>query len=251
MRISRIDLDQDIEIVSVLSIDENSQITDMSYNNPNHSQVLKNRKDVCDLLQTDFSHCVCPNQCHTTHFKLVDLTDGGKGMYSKEDAIKETDALITNVKDLWLWSFHADCCSVMIYAKDQSYIASIHSGWKGTVQEISKNVITYMKESLHCDPKYMLAFVGPTINQENFEAMDDIIQLVNKMSFDTHAYYIKKDDSHYLLDHKGLIKATLMHCGIREENIKVSEIDTYTNEDYFSYRRNKTTCRNVTMIKLK
>lgn len=72
------------------------------------------------------------------------------------------------------------------------------------------------------------------------------------MSFDTHAFYTEKEDGNYLLDSKGLIRQQLINLGVISEHITVSPYCTIENEElFFSYRRNKTPHRNITMIQLK
>ena len=72
------------------------------------------------------------------------------------------------------------------------------------------------------------------------------------MSFDTSSFYTKKEDGAYLLNSKGLIKKQLELLGILQTNITISPYCTIENNDlFFSYRKEKTNYRNITLIKLK
>lgn len=72
------------------------------------------------------------------------------------------------------------------------------------------------------------------------------------MSFDTSSFYIKKEDGAYLLNSKGLIKQQLLNLGVKEEHITVSPYCTIKDEDlFFSYRRDKSPHRNITLIQRK
>ncbi|MEG0276114.1 MAG: peptidoglycan editing factor PgeF [Coprobacillus sp.] len=242
----------DIEAYTTCSFDEENHIMNMSYNDINNQQVLLDREKLAKQLNTDLNHMVATLQQHTTNFIKVSLEDGGKGMYSREDAFIGYDAMYTRDKNLWLWSFHADCCPVLLYCQDQQIVAEIHSGWKGTVNEIVYKVTKHLIENENCQPKNIYAYIGPSINQENFEAKDDIIDLVKQMSFDTSPFYIKKDQESYLLDSKGLIQQQLLNLNILKEHITISPYCTIKDEDlFFSYRRNKTPHRNITLIRLK
>ena len=77
--------------------------------------------------------------------------------------------------------------------------------------EIVGKVTRHLIEDEGCDPSTIYAYVGPSIESRNFEAMDDIINRVKKMSFDTSSFYTKKDETHYLLNSKGLIKQQLFY----------------------------------------
>ena len=242
----------EIEAYTTCAYDENHQLIDMSYNGFNDQQVLKNRQALAQQLHTDLNHMVATYQQHTTRFLKVSKQDGGRGMLSRDDAFVGYDAMYTKDSHLWLWTFHADCCPVLLYCRDQKIVAAIHSGWKGTVGEIVGKVTKYLIEHENCHPEHIYAYIGPSIEQRNFEAKDDIIDLAKDMSFDTHAFYTEKEDGNYLLDSKGLIRQQLINLNVISEHITVSPYCTIENEElFFSYRRNKTPHRNITMIQLK
>ena len=242
----------EIEAYTTCAYDDFHNIMDMSFHNENNQKVLKNRETLAKQLHTDLNHMVATFQQHTTNFKEVTYLDGGKGMYTRDDAFIGYDAMYTRDKHLWLWTFHADCCPVLLYCRDQGIVAAIHSGWKGTVGEIVKKVTQHLIQEEQCLPKHIYAYIGPSINQENFEAKDDIIDLVKQMSFDTLSFYIKKEDGAYLLNSKGLIKQQLLNLGVKEEHITVSPYCTIKDEDlFFSYRRDKSPHRNITLIQRK
>ena len=242
----------EIEAYTTCAYDDDHKLYNMSYNGVDDQQVLKNRKELASLLHTDLEHMVATHQCHTTHFLKVSLEDGGRGMYSKEDAFDQYDAMYTRDHGLWLYSFHADCCPVLLYCRDQKIVAEIHSGWKGTVTEIVGKVTKHLIENEHCNPHSIYAYIGPSINKENFEARDDIIDQVKAMSFDTSSFYTRKDQDSYLLDSKGLIQQQLLLLNVPQNNITMSPYCTIENEElFFSYRRNKTPHRNITCICLK
>lgn len=242
----------EIEAYTTTRIGNDDLPFNMSYNDENHDIVLKHRQELAEYLNTDLNHMVATIQKHTTNFIQVSLKDGGKGMYSKDDAIDNYDAMYTKDSDLYLLSFHADCCPVLLYCRDQKIVAAIHSGWKGTVNEIVGKVTKHLIENEHCDPQQIYAYIGPSIEERNFEAKNDIIDLVKKMSFDTTSFYTKKDKDSYLLNSKGLIKQQLLNLNVKNENITVSPYCTIENNDLFlSYRKEKTIYRNITIIKRK
>lgn len=241
----------EIEAYTTCAYDED-KIINMSYNGIDDQQVLRNRQELALLLNTDLNHMVATLQLHTINFIEVSLKDGGKGMYSKDDAIVGFDAMYTRDKNLWLYSFHADCCPVLLYCRDQKIVAAIHSGWKGTVNEIVHKVVQHLIDYENCSPEHIYAYIGPSLSQESFEAKDDIIDLVKAMSFDTSSFYIQKEDGAYLLDSKGLIFQQLLNNHVLKKHITISPYCTLKDEGlFFSYRRNKTPHRHITCISLK
>lgn len=80
--------------------------------------------------------------------------------------------------------------------------------------------------------------------------MDNVIDLVKKMDFDTSPYYHKTDDSHYLMDNQGLNKQMLLNLGLLDKNITISNYCTVENSDlFYSYRKYKDSGRNITIIR--
>lgn len=251
MKLLKFDLHDDVEIYTTYAY-HNNENCNMSYNGLDDESVLKNRFKVAELLNTDLNHMVASFQQHTTNFIEVSLKDGKKGMLNRESAIQGYDAMYTKDADLLLYSFHADCTPVMIYCEDKKIVAEIHSGWKGTVNEIVGKTVNHLIRNENCDPQYIYAYIGPSIEYRNFEAKDDIINLVKNMSFDTSSFYTLKDDGAYLLNSKGLIKQQLLNLGVLDKNIKTSPYCTMENDElFFSYRKTRTPNRNITMIRLK
>ena len=67
-----------------------------------------------------------------------------------------------------------------------------------------------------------------------------------------HLFIKKTDETHYLLDNKGLNKQQLLNLGVLEENIQVSSYCTNENNDLFFFTSNNHDGqRNVTIIKKK
>ena len=49
--------------------------------------------------------------------------------------------MITSLDNIVLGVLTADCAPILIYDKDKKFVCCLHSGWKGTLKNISnKNV---------------------------------------------------------------------------------------------------------------
>ena len=187
------------------------KLGDMSFNNVDKELILNNRKNLAALLNTDLDHMVAPHQVHSANFKEVTIHDGGKGIYDQESSFNNTYALYTKYADLFLLSLHAYFPHVLLYSPETNIIAAIHSGWLGTTKQIVSKVTSHLINNEHCNPKTMLAYIGPCICQDCLEVMDNVIDLVKAMDFDTTPYYHKTDETHYLMDNKGLNKKILLN----------------------------------------
>lgn len=217
---------------------------------------LKNNRLInCDilaaLLNVPPAKLVAPLQKHTANSLVVGLSHGGTnvtGHFGKLDGI---DALICQ-DDLVLLSFHADCTPIMLYCADKRIIAAIHSGWKGTVAQITTHTVKKLMAEFHVDPRHIYGYIGPSLGFDSLEVQDDVIDLVKQMSFDTSSFYHKTDQTHYLLDNKGLNRAQLINLGVPPGQITLTNYDTFKDNDLFcSHRLNHDGTRNVTFIKFK
>jgi conserved hypothetical protein TIGR00726 len=222
---------------------------DMSFNNPNNKLILDNRKGLASYLHTDLQHMVAPRQTHTSNFKEVSLLDGGTNMQKLNNYLNETDALYTKDANIYLLTFHADCTPILLYCRDQGIVSSIHSGWPGTTKQITSKVVNHLIDKEQCNPKQIYAYIGPSINKDNFEVREDVINLVRNMDFDTSPYYTKKDEEHYRLDNKGLNAQQLINAGVPKENITISPYCTINNNDLLFSHRKKESGRSITIIK--
>jgi copper oxidase (laccase) domain-containing protein len=79
-------------------------------------KILKNYEKIAKALYTkekltmkDYQDLVCAKQMHASSVSFAQEKDRGKGALSYENAIPDTDALITDKKNLPLAVFTADC----------------------------------------------------------------------------------------------------------------------------------------------
>ncbi|MDD2752650.1 MAG: laccase domain-containing protein, partial [Candidatus Omnitrophica bacterium] len=93
---------------------------------------LSNRQTFLNSLNVDYTALVCAKQVHGTKVSYVTEIDRGKGALSGKEALTDTDALITDKKNLPLGIFTADCLSVFVFDPLHSSIANIHAGWRST-----------------------------------------------------------------------------------------------------------------------
>ncbi|QYR20075.1 peptidoglycan editing factor PgeF [Paenibacillus sp. sptzw28] len=125
--------------------------------------VVANRKLLAEALAWPFDAWTCAEQVHGTRVYRVTAADRGKGRESRESAIAEADALMTNEKDVLLTSFYADCVPLYFFDPVCGVVALAHAGWKGTVMEIARLTAEAMKEQYNCSMRNIRAAIGPSI----------------------------------------------------------------------------------------
>ncbi len=179
-------------------------------------------------------------QTHTTNVRIVTEDDRGKGPFVDRDYI-DVDGLITNVPGIILSTFHADCPPVYIIDPVKKAIGLVHSGWKGTKGEISKNAIKLMHDNYGTDPSDLVCAIGPSICGPCYEVgMDVAEQFMNSFTqeeIDKYKLLVTYPEDKFRLYLWNVIKLTLLKCGVRQENILITDVCTRCNPDLlFSHR---------------
>ena len=158
----------------------------------------------------------------------------------------ESDALITDKKNLALVISSADCPAIFIYDKSKKVIAAVHSGWRSTIKRILEKTLHKLKEEFDCNPADLFAYISPSISQKNYEVGREVAE-----NFDEK--YLLKSGSRFLLDLRSANKDMLLESKIPKEQIEVSELCTFECSQFLhSYRREgKVSGRAVGIIMMK
>ena len=186
-------------------------------------------KDFFKYINFNINKAVFMHQVHKNNVVKIDESNihlfGGK-----EKLVEGADALITNLKNTPLVVQTADCAPIILYCDESKSMAAIHSGWRGTVQNITKKTIDLMKKEYNANPSNMYAYIAPYIAQKDYEVGDEV---------DVHFKNKAMINNKWHIDNGLEIKSQMIECGILENNIEISNINTY-DEYCYSYRRDGT-----------
>ncbi|MFV0441706.1 MAG: peptidoglycan editing factor PgeF [Lachnospirales bacterium] len=165
-----------------------------------------------------------------THSKnVVVATDDNYHIFHKT-----TDGFVTK-EDITLFTFHADCGSVFIYDIEKNVCAMLHSGWRGTVLNITKEAINLLVEKFGSNTKDIIVGIGPSICGNCFEIDLDVASKFEELGYNCSFDNVKDK---YFIDTKEVIKKQCIEMGVLEKNIEVSKDCTMCNkEDFYSHRR--------------
>ncbi|MFD2646882.1 peptidoglycan editing factor PgeF [Devosia albogilva] len=78
------------------------------------------------------------------------------------------DALVTDRPGLLLAILTADCTPILLADQEAGVIGAAHAGWRGAVDGVVGNTVAAMRK-LGADPARVVAAIGPTITQPNYE----------------------------------------------------------------------------------
>jgi len=186
-------------------------------------EVKEHRTIFAEYLGYSFENLKFQKQIHSNIIQIVHK-DTLNGL--------ESDGMITNEKGLVLNVSLADCTGILIYDFRNEVIAAVHSGWKGTQQNITKVALNSLKLHYNSNPEDLLVYISPSASGKNYEVEWDVAKY-----FPDSITQI--NETKYLYDNKKQIQLQLKECGVLSKNIEISEICTMENDDYHSYRRDK------------
>ena len=122
--------------------------------------VQKNRKKALKNLGLQNKKLVLINQIHSS--KVIEIN---KSNINKK--IK-ADGMMTSLNNVVLGVLTADCAPIFIYDNKKKFVCCLHSGWKGTLKNISENaLILFDNEKI--SRKKLTAIIGPCLNRKNYE----------------------------------------------------------------------------------
>ncbi|MEH6401875.1 MAG: peptidoglycan editing factor PgeF [Sneathiella sp.] len=193
------------------------------------ANVVENKKIAMRMLKVDEDKLATLYQIHSTNVVTLNALDQ---LLEKPKA----DAMVTRLEGIALGILTADCVPVLFADVKNKVIGAAHSGWKGTLGNISANVIETMilqgavRENIS-------AVIGPAIQQFSYEVGPDFPE--NFINSDTSFKDFFKPsikDGHHMFDLTGLVQRQL-------EGEKIKSVDRIfrdtcaEKETFFSYRR--------------
>ena len=118
-------------------------------------------------------------------------------------------------------------------------IGAAHSGWRGTVANITHEVVKLMKETYGSRPGDIHTFIGPSICQDCYEVDEAVAgkfrQIYGLKESDMMLYHTKDDK--YQLNLQTANYYNMIHEGILPDNIGITNLCTSCNSDWmFSHR---------------
>ncbi|MCP4481774.1 MAG: polyphenol oxidase family protein [bacterium] len=191
----------------------NSFLKELGYDN-----FITTRK-AGDMKIPKLRNIVIGEQTHSTNFREVNYIP---------NLIKNNDGFITTKQGLWLGVFTADCLPVYVVSNNSGFSsrpkvgALLHAGRLGVLNDIVGKCIDYFMGELDFKLRDIFVVVGPHISLFYYET-----------------------------DLQGLLASSLYKRGLLRDNLKLTNLCTFKQEDFFSYRAdNQTTSRMLSGLKI-
>lgn len=214
--------------------------------------VISNRAALCAALGSSGEALVAGRQVHGDRVAVVGRQQRGSGFKSYEDALPETDALVTGEKGVLLSSYYADCVPVMLLDPVAGVVALAHAGWKGTVFGIAGKTVDVIKQHYNGDPSQLLAVIGPSVGPCCYEVGSQVGGQFKEKFSGGGGVLKPAPEGKYMLDLWRANRETLLGAGLNEANIYVCGLCTSCQSQlFFSYRAQAGCCgRMASLIEL-
>lgn len=150
----------------------------------------------------------------------------------------EADGLIADKSNLSypLAIKTADCLALLFVGENQ--IALIHAGWRGVHQNIHLHPLIVKMKPYYC-------YIAPHITQDSFEVTSEF-----KDYFKDDLEFFQERNSRLFFSLRGVVEKNLKNT-FSQIKIEFSGINTYTQNEFNSFRRDKTQRRNYNIVTIK
>lgn len=206
----------------------------MSFALGEQDQTIFNRRRFLQRLGLNLDNLIAAGLVHGSECAPVGIEDCGRGAYSLENAIPDTDALVTTGKNIILAVTTADCLPIFIWDEEQSVIGIAHAGWKGLAGGVVKNLLKKLRSLRPTNLYNLHVKIGVGIGRCCYTVDTDRLKRFAHLGF-CHIYHREGEKVH--LDLKAVARILLEREGIPASNLETASECSACGGKYPSYRR--------------
>lgn len=174
--------------------------------------VLENYRILGNAIGFDPHNAVLCKQIHSDIVRTITEEHRGAGLFAPP--LEPCDGLITNVPELALVVFTADCTPILLHDPVTGAVGAVHAGWRGTVAGIAGKAVEAMAREYGCRPENIRAAIGPNIGFCHFETDADVPEaLIAAFGAEMNAFIIKTGEK-YHADLKAVNRWVLEQAGV-------------------------------------
>jgi YfiH family protein len=155
---------------------------------------------------------------------------------------KRADASYSNKPGLVCAVMTADCLPVLFCNQAGTEVAAAHAGWRGLCDGVLEQTVAQFQDK----PENILAWLGPAIGPQAFEVGPEVREAFMDKDAKADSAFRPAGEK-YFADIYQLARQRLANLGVTQvfggERCTLSEKD-----DFFSYRRDRTTGRMASFI---
>ena len=145
------------------------------------------------------------------------------------------DALVCTRPGMAIGVLAADCAPVLFADPEARIVAAAHAGWRGALDGVVEATVAEM-EARGADRARIAAAVGPCIGPASYEVGPEFPEPFLAQDATNATFFTARPTSDRLLfDLPGYVQSRLTRAGVNAP--AASGRDTYSDENFFSYRR--------------
>lgn len=183
------------------------------------------------------------HECKQVHGEIIHFEpeSGSPG----DIADLEGDGFATSEKGHALVIKTADCQPILMAHKNGDFVAALHNGWRGNAMNFPGSAVVRLCKHYGCNPSDLLAVRGPSLSP----AAAQFVNFSTDFEPGLEKYFDKVSCT---VDLWKLTHDQLTEAGLEPRNIYGLDMCTYSmTESFFSYRRDKVSGRQCSLIWIK
>ena len=163
----------------------------------------------------------------------------------------KADALLTDSPEATLFMRFADCVPIFLYDPEKKVVGLTHAGWLGTVNKIVAESVRRMVNQYGCNPRNILACIGPSIGPDHYQVREDVLSRVRQNFGKEAEQLLRVRDGATFLDLWRANQIVLEAEGVK--HVEIANLCTACHlDDWYSHRaENGKTGRFGALISLK
>lgn len=198
------------------------------------SQIEANRVAVARAFDVEAHLFLTVNQVHGSEILMIDQPNPDVSHFQRVDS----DAIITNQRNILIGILVADCFPVILYDQKRHAAGVVHLGWRGTAAGLLGRTVKAMCEIFGCQALDLCAAVGPGIAAHSYEVDRPVRDAFRQGTDQWGRIATEVSLGHWQLDLRQSILLQLDETGIDRARIDiVQECTCCHKEAFFSYRR--------------
>lgn len=212
---------------------------------------MESFKALSENLNIPLDRMVRPLETHSANIAVVTELVGGDGVL-RESRFENCDGLITNEENLALCLLQSDCVPIYYYDPEHQAIGLIHSGRRGTEQNIAGKAVEILNKTYGSTPDHILVTIGPHICGDCYEVDNKTAEVfAGCFPANIKDQIIHNKDGRITINLQEALLFQLTQKGIKREHIVLSESCTLEDEKLFSYRGGDDYLSSLSLIMLK
>ncbi len=191
-------------------------------------RVVTNRSRAATAFAVDLGTMVYARQVHGTAAVAVGPEHAGRGTRQEDDAVANTDILVTRSPEVTMAILVADCVPIALVDPDAGVLAAVHAGWRGTAGGAVSCALEAMR-TLGATAERVRAYLGPAVAPGRYQVTDAVREaLAAAVGADDLDPEVARPDGpgHWLVDLVAANAQQLRRAGVPTGSISRAPVDT-------------------------